>query len=223
MSLITCENLTLGYEGKAILSGLNFSVNSGDYLCIVGENGSGKSTLMKTLLHLQSPMSGSIILGDDLKINEIGYLPQQTALQRDFPASVDEIVMSGFLGRMGLRPFYNKAEKKEAHELMEKTRITDLADRCYRQLSGGQQQRVLLARALVNEPKLLILDEPTSALDEKNASHFYQLLKKINAEKQLTVLMVTHDLKRASSYADDIWVLEDGRVKQEAGKGDGQA
>ena len=96
MSLITCENLTLGYEGKAILSGLNFSVNSGDYLCIVGENGSGKSTLMKTLLHLQSPMSGSIILGDDLKINEIGYLPQQTALQRDFPASVDEIVMSGF-------------------------------------------------------------------------------------------------------------------------------
>ncbi len=132
MSLITCENLTLGYEGKAILSGLNFSVNSGDYLCIVGENGSGKSTLMKTLLHLQSPMSGSIILGDDLKINEIGYLPQQTALQRDFPASVDEIVMSGFLGRMGLRPFYNKAEKKEAHELMEKTRITDLADRCYR-------------------------------------------------------------------------------------------
>ena len=125
MSLITCENLTLGYEGKAILSGLNFSVNSGDYLCIVGENGSGKSTLMKTLL--QSPMSGSIILGDDLKINEIGYLPQQTALQRDFPASVDEIVMSGFLGRMGLRPFYNKAEKKEARELMEKTRITDLA------------------------------------------------------------------------------------------------
>ena len=116
MSLITCENLTLGYEGKAILSGLNFSVNSGDYLCIVGENGSGKSTLMKTLLHLQSPMSGSIILGDDLKINEIGYLPQQTALQRDFPASVDEIVMSGFLGRMGLRPFYNKAEKKEARE-----------------------------------------------------------------------------------------------------------
>ena len=116
MSLITCENLTLGYEGKAILSGLNFSVNSGDYLCIVGENGSGKSTLMKTLLHLQSLMSGSIILGDDLKINEIGYLPQQTALQRDFPASVDEIVMSGFLGRMGLRPFYNKAEKKEARE-----------------------------------------------------------------------------------------------------------
>ena len=148
MKLITCNDLTLGYEGKAILSGLNFTVNSGDYLCIVGENGSGKSTLMKTLLHLQLPMSGEIVMGDGLKINEIGYLPQQTALQRDFPASVEEIVMSGFLGRMGLRPFYNKAEKKEAHELMEKTRITDLAGRCYRELSGGQQQRVLLTRAL---------------------------------------------------------------------------
>ena len=119
MKLITCENLTLGYEGKAILSGLNFTVNSGDYLCIVGENGSGKSTLMKTLLHLQSPMAGTITMGDGLKINEIGYLPQQTALQRDFPASVEEIVMSGFLGRMGLRPFYTKAEKKEAREKQE--------------------------------------------------------------------------------------------------------
>lgn len=176
MSLITCENLTLGYEGKAILSGLNFSVNSGDYLCIVGENGSGKSTLMKTLLHLQSPMSGSIILGDDLKINEIGYLPQQTALQRDFPASVDEIVMSGFLGRMGLRPFYNKAEKKEAHELMEKTRITDLADRCYRQLSGGQQQRVLLTRALCATRKILLLDEPVSGLDPVATADMYQII-----------------------------------------------
>ena len=101
--------------------------------------------------------------------------------------------------------------------------MEEYQNRLIGRLSGGQQQRVLLARALVNEPKLLILDEPTSALDEKNASHFYRLLKKINAEKRITVLMVTHDLKRASSYADDIWVLEDGKVKQEAGKGDGQA
>ena len=202
MSLITCENLTLGYEGKAILSGLNFSVNSGDYLCIVGENGSGKSTLMKTLLHLQSPMSGSIILGDDLKINEIGYLPQQTALQRDFPASVDEIVMSGFLGRMGLRPFYNKAEKKEARELMEKTRITDLADRCYRQLSGGQQQRTLLARALCATSKVILLDEPVTGLDPKVTAEFYQVTKDLN-EEGIAVIMVSHDVQ-ALTYATHI-------------------
>ena len=206
MSLITCENLTLGYEGKAILSGLNFSVNSGDYLCIVGENGSGKSTLMKTLLHLQSPMSGSIILGDDLKINEIGYLPQQTALQRDFPASVDEIVMSGFLGRMGLRPFYNKAEKKEAHELMEKTRITDLADRCYRQLSGGQQQRTLLARALCATSKVILLDEPVTGLDPKVTAEFYQVTKDLN-EEGIAVIMVSHDVQ-ALTYATHILYMD---------------
>ena len=176
MKLITCENLTLGYEGKAILSGLNFTVNSGDYLCIVGENGSGKSTLMKTLLHLQSPMAGTITMGDGLKINEIGYLPQQTALQRDFPASVEEIVMSGFLGRMGLRPFYTKAEKKEARELMEKTRITDLADRCYRELSGGQQQRVLLTRALCE----------------------------LNKEDHVTIIMISHDIGEVANYASHV-------------------
>ena len=211
MSLITCENLTLGYEGKAILSGLNFSVNSGDYLCIVGENGSGKSTLMKTLLHLQSPMSGSIILGDDLKINEIGYLPQQTALQRDFPASVDEIVMSGFLGRMGLRPFYNKAEKKEAHELMEKTRITDLADRCYRQLSGGQQQRVSIGRALINDPAFILADEPTGNLDSKSGREIIDLLQLANKKYHQTLLLITHDEKIAV-MADRIITIGDGEI-----------
>ena len=175
MSLITCENLTLGYEGKAILSGLNFSVNSGDYLCIVGENGSGKSTLMKTLLHLQSPMSGSIILGDDLKINEIGYLPQQTALQRDFPASVDEIVMSGFLG-----------------------------DRCYRQLSGGQQQRVLLTRALCATRKILLLDEPVSGLDPVATADMYQIINELNKEDRVTIIMISHDISEVATYASHV-------------------
>ena len=149
-------------------------------------------------------MSGSIILGDDLKINEIGYLPQQTALQRDFPASVDEIVMSGFLGRMGLRPFYNKAEKKEAHELMEKTRITDLADRCYRQLSGGQQQRVLLARALCATRKILLLDEPVSGLDSQMTEEMYRLIEKINREDKITIIMISHDIRGAMEYASHI-------------------
>ena len=191
MSLITCENLTLGYEGKAILSGLNFTVNSGNYLCIVGENGSGKSTLMKTLLHLQSPMSGSITLGENLKINEIGYLPQQTALQRDFPASVEEIVMSGFLGRMGLRPFYNKAEKKEAHELMEKTRITDL-------------ERVLLTRALCATRKILLLDEPVSGLDPVATADMYQIINELNKEDKVTIIMISHDISEVATYASHV-------------------
>ena len=174
MSLITCENLTLGYEGKAILSGLNFSVNSGDYLCIV-EKRLWEIHTDETLLHLQSPMSGSIILGDDLKSTRLAICHSRLRFRETFPASVDEIVMSGFLGRMGLRPFYNKAEKKEAHELMEKTRITDLADRCYRQLSGGQQQRVLLTRALCATRKILLLDEPVSGLDPVATADMYRL------------------------------------------------
>ena len=204
MNLITCENLTLGYEGKAILSGLNFTVNSGDYLCIVGENGSGKSTLMKTLLHLQPPMDGSITLGNSLKASEIGYLPQQTALQRDFPASVEEIVMSGFLGRMGIRPFYNSAEKKEARELMEKTRITDLANRCYRELSGGQQQRVLLTRALCATRKILLLDEPVSGLDPVATADMYQIIDQLNKEDKVTIIMISHDISEVATYASHV-------------------
>ena len=167
MAQLTCKNLTLGYDNRAIQEDLNFSIDAGDYLCIVGENGSGKSTLMKTLLHLQPPISGTIELGDGLKKNEIGYLPQQTLVQRDFPASVREIVLSGCQSRCGLRPFYNKEEKRVAQKAMEKMMIQDLADHCYRELSGGQQQRVLLARALCAAQKILLLDEPVSGLDPR--------------------------------------------------------
>ena len=148
MPQLECRNLSLGYDSKAIVSDLNFSINKGDYLCIVGENGSGKTTLMKTLLNLHSPLSGSIITGDGLKTNEIGYLPQQTVVQRDFPASVKEIVLSGCQGHCGIRPFYKKEEKNTARQNMERMGISNLSSRCYRELSGGQQQRVLLARAL---------------------------------------------------------------------------
>ena len=148
MPQLTCENLTVGYDGKKVREDVSFAVERGDYLCIVGENGSGKTTLMKTLLGLQSPISGKILMGEGLKPTEIGYLPQQTEVQKDFPASVREIVRSGCQSRCGLRPFYIRAEKQMAQEAMCKMRIDDLAGRCYRELSGGQQQRVLLARAL---------------------------------------------------------------------------
>lgn len=204
MPLITCDKLSLGYEGKVIVSNLSFSVNSGDYLCIVGENGSGKSTLMKTLLHLQAPISGKIKNGDGLMANEIGYLPQQTVVQRDFPASVREIVLSGCQARCGLRPFYKKEEKALAVKSMERMGILKLANRCYRELSGGQQQRVLLARALCATRKVLLLDEPASGLDPKVTADMYQLIRELNVKDGITIIMISHDIAAAMKYASHI-------------------
>ena len=203
MALLKCEGLCLGYDGREILHGLDFEINSGDYLCIVGENGSGKSTLMKTILGLQPPIAGSVITGDGLKQNEIGYLPQQTVVQKDFPATVREIVLSGCQGHCGLRPFYSKEEKKLADENIERMGITHLAKRCYRELSGGQQQRVLLARALCATRKLLLLDEPVSGLDPKVTAEMYRLIESLNKEG-ITVIMISHDIGAALSYASHI-------------------
>ena len=200
MALITCENIALAYEGNTIVSGLNFTVNSGDYLCIVGENGSGKTTLMKALLGLKSPSEGRIIFGEGLNKKSIGYLPQQTAVQRDFPASVREIVMSGCTDRL----FYGKKERLTADENMEKLGISDLAKKCYRELSGGQQQRVLLARALCAAKKLIILDEPVSGLDPAITKELYSVIENLNKKEKLTVIMVSHDIKQAVTYASHI-------------------
>ena len=203
MSFINVKNLEVGYEKKTITETINFKVDRQDYLCIVGENGAGKSTLMKTLLGLIKPVSGEIVFGDGLKANEIGYLPQQTVVQRDFPASVREIVMSGCQARAGFRPFYNKEEKKLAEENMERMGITQLADSCYRELSGGQQQRVLLARALCATRKVLLLDEPVSGLDPKVTADMYELINGLNREG-ITIIMISHDIAAAVRYATHI-------------------
>ena len=208
MALLTVKNLSYGYDSQALLTNLNFSVDSGDYLCIVGENGSGKTTLMKTLLGLREPMSGEIIPGDGLKHNEIGYLPQQTVVQKDFPASVREIVLSGFQGQIGLRPFYKREEKKQAEENMRRMGIESLADVCYRELSGGQQQRVLLARALCATRKILLLDEPVSGLDPKATAEMYALIQSLNREG-ITIIMISHDIAAAVSYASHILHIGD--------------
>ncbi len=201
MALLTCRDLTLGYDGREIVTGLNFEINSGDYICVVGENGSGKSTLMKTILGLQAPLGGKILFGDGLKPTEVGYLPQQTLVQRDFPASVREIVLSGCSGRAGLRPFYSKADKRRAAENMEKMGIAHLSSRCYRELSGGQQQRVLLARALCATGKMLLLDEPVSGLDPKVTAEMYGLIRSLNRDDGITVIMISHDVDEAINYA----------------------
>ncbi|MBS6397251.1 MAG: ABC transporter ATP-binding protein [Clostridiales bacterium] len=204
MAQLTCRDLMLGYEGKAVVRDLNFSVNSGDYLCIVGENGSGKSTLIKALLGLKLPMAGEIIKGDGLDRDGIGYLPQQTMVQRDFPASVWEIVLSGCLNRQGFCPFYSRESKALARENMEKLGISHLEKRCYRELSGGQQQRVLLARALCATKYMLLLDEPVAGLDPVAMQEMYEVLERLNREEKITVIMVSHDIEAAAAYASHI-------------------
>ena len=209
MSQIKCHDLTLGYGSQEILSGLSFEVNAGDYLCIVGENGSGKTTLMKTLLGLTRPLKGSIEFSDGLTSRKIGYLPQQTDVQRDFPASVQEIVISGCLGRDGFRPFYSKADKALAEQNMERMNILPLRRRCYRELSGGQQQRVLLARALCATQEILLLDEPVAGLDPIVTAEMYELIESLNRDG-ITVIMISHDVDKALQYASHILHIGDG-------------
>lgn len=204
MEQIICKNLCPGYDGKAVAENLNFTVNSGDYLCIVGENGSGKSTLMRTVLGLQPPVSGSIEYAGGVTSKQIGYLPQQTVVQRDFPASVREIVISGCQSRCQSRPFYNKADKALCEKNMERMGITSLAKRCYRELSGGQQQRVLLARALCAADKILLLDEPVSGLDPRVTAEMYALISDLNKNDGITVIMISHDMEAALLYATHI-------------------
>lgn len=203
MSLIECKDLCLGYEGNVIVHDVNFTVERGDYLCIVGENGSGKSTLMKTILGLKSKLGGSITYGDGLKAGAIGYLPQQTAAQKDFPASATEVVMSGFAAKSGIFSFYSKEQKQTARKNMEKLSVLDLADKCYRELSGGQQQRVLLARALCASSELLVLDEPVSGLDPIVTAELYSVINELNKDG-LTVIMISHDIHSAIRYASHV-------------------
>ena len=204
MAQLICQNLSVGYDSQTVLQDINFTVNPGDYLYIMGENGSGKSTLMKTILGLIPPIGGKIQTGDGLRGNEIGYLPQQTTAQKDFPASVREIVLSGCQGHCGLRPFYSKEEKRLAADSMERMGIGSLAGRSYRELSGGQQQRVLLARALCATRKMLLLDEPVSGLDPKAADKMYRLIDDLNQHDGITILMISHDISAAIRYASHI-------------------
>ena len=203
MAQLTCQALSVGYNSGAVLKDISFCVNKGDYLCILGENGSGKSTLMKTILGLLPPLGGKIQTGNGLKPRQIGYLPQQTDVQKDFPASVREIVLSGCQGRCGKRPFYNKEEKQLADDSMLRMHIKELSSRCYRELSGGQQQRVLLARALCAAQEMLLLDEPVSGLDPAVTADMYRLITRLNREDGITIIMITHDTS-AVKYASHV-------------------
>ena len=208
-TVLSCNNMTIGYEDQTVLSNLTFEVKEGDYISVLGENGSGKSTLIKTILGLTPPLLGKFEFKEGFSHKNIGYLPQQSSAQRDFPASVLEIVLSGFLGKKGWRPFYTKEEKEMAVTYLKEMNIEDLKNKTYRNLSGGQQQRVLLARALCAAEELLILDEPVTGLDPTAQAELYQMIDHLNKHHRLTVLMISHDIPGAVRYSNKIIHLEE--------------
>jgi len=203
MSLIKAKNIFMSYEGREVIKDLSFSVEKGDYLCVVGENGSGKTTLLKGLTGLKKINSGELIYGEDLKQNQIGYLPQQKDFQKDFPASAWEVVLSGCINSLGIRPFYSKKHKKTAREVMERLEILHLSKKCYHELSGGQQQKVLLARAMCASKRLIVLDEPATGLDTGASEELYSLISGLNSEG-ITVIMISHDVLRVAPCANKV-------------------
>lgn len=204
MAQILCKNLSVGYNGIVAARDISFSIEKGGYLCVVGENGSGKSTLIKTLLNLIKPISGTLEFGDGLTQKSIGYLPQKTELQNDFPASVREIVLSGFLGKKRVNAFYSREEKKEVTKILTMLGIASIENETFTKLSGGQMQRVLLARALCACGGLLVLDEPVSGLDPEATLEMYETVDRLNRENNISVIMISHDMKAVEKYAKQI-------------------
>ena len=204
MKILKLKNASFGYDNKPVIKNINFEIDEGDYLCIIGENGAGKSTLIKGILGLLKPIKGSIKLNETLKQEEIGYLPQMSTSMKNFPASVYEVVLSGSLNSRGMLPGYTKENKKLADSNIKKLKINNLKDRSFMELSGGQQRRVLLARALCAMKKILVLDEPTSSLDPKATKEFYKIISELNREEKITIIMVSHDMRNAIKYGEKI-------------------
>ena len=210
MELLHVEGVSFSYDQYTVIKNLSFKVHEGDYVWVIGENGTGKSTLIKGLLNLRKPSSGQIIFNETLKQSEVGYLPQQTVIQKEFPASVWEIILSGCLNQCGWLPLYKKSDKERAVKWMKELGIYELRDCCYRELSGGQQQHVLLARALCATKKLLILDEPVANLDPKATQDFYRLMHRINQENKIAIVMVSHDIENKIEHATQVVHLKKG-------------
>ena len=212
MTVLEAENVSVEYDGVAALKNVSFRIEKGEYLAVVGENGSGKSTLIKAILGLTELSSGMIRLNGGIKKSEIGYLPQQTEVQKDFPARVDEVVLSGCLASSGIFPFYASKDKKLAVNSMELLEIASIRKRSFRELSGGQQQRTSIGRALITRPSIVLADEPTGNLDTKASNEIMHLLKTSNRELNQTIIMITHNMELAKA-ADRTIMIEDGKIR----------
>lgn len=209
MSAVSVSDVTLSYDNLTVAEHVSFDVEFGDYVCIVGENGTGKSTLLKTIVGIHQPKSGHILFDCDIRNGDIGYLPQQTVVRDDFPASVGEIVLSGCLGLLGKRPFFGAEERRIADKNMDLLGISDLKKTSFRELSGGQRQRVLLAKALCCARKILVLDEPVTGLDPLVTADMYSILRLINGEG-VTIIMVSQEIGEAVKQASKILHLKHG-------------
>lgn len=216
--LISAKDLTIKYGENTVISRANFEILNGDFICLVGANGSGKSTLVRAMLGLIKPAAGSIIYGSGIKKTAIGYLPQEAKIERNFPATVHEIVLSGNLGKMGARPFYGKTERQKSASSLDLLGITDLKKQSFGDLSGGQKQKVLLARALVATSRLLFLDEPSNNLDYASRKEFYQILRRLNRDSNLTIVMITHDLDADDLIGDKVLAIDDGKISHSTTK-----
>ena len=195
MAILNVNNLVLGYEKQIVINNISFSVNKRDFILVIGSNGAGKSTLIKGILGIIKPISGNVDY-EEIKKNNVGYMPQEMKVDPNFPASVMEVVLSGLINKMGLRPFYNKKDKERANEALRILNIENLKNKKFSELSGGQRQKVLLARSLCATSDLLILDEPSNNLDQESKIEFYTTLKHLNEGHGITIIMITHDVDR---------------------------
>lgn len=206
MALLKCESLCIGYGTRIIQENLSFNIEEGDYFFIIGENGSGKSTLLKTMLGFERPLSGTVEYGVSWNKKGIGYLPQTSEIQKSFPATVWEIVLSGCQGELGFLPFYKKSHKQKAKENLEKLGIQDYANKSFKELSGGQQQRVLFARALCAASSVLIMDEPAKGFDSEITNRMYGIFEELN-NRGITIITISHDIEAAKKYGNRILKL----------------
>lgn len=207
--ILSVKDLNFNYGKIKILKDINFELDKGDYLGIIGANGSGKTTLIKVLLGLLQPSSGTVVYHQNiLEDNALGYVPQKTfGDHQNFPATVKEIVRTGLLANKGFLKQYNDEDNKKVVEILNRLNLCDLKNRKINKLSGGQQQRVLLARSLVSNPRVLILDEPTSALDPEVREDFYQLLETVN-KSGVTIILISHDLQSIEPYLNKVLLLD---------------
>jgi zinc transport system ATP-binding protein len=211
-SILELKQLRLGFGDNIVINNASLVLEEGDFACIVGANGAGKSTLVRAILGLIKPLGGDIHYCGDLKQTQIGYLPQETRPDSNFPATVEEIVLSGCLGHMGWKPFYCHKEKQHIRRSLKILGIESLAKKRFVDLSGGQKQKVLLARSLSATTKMIILDEPSNSLDHKSRKDFYKTLKNLNREQGLTILMITHDLDADDLIGNKVIAIKEGKV-----------